>query len=129
MSKKIARCLICNEEFDEDDLKNATCCPKCGSLGIQADPKDDTTIKINWHELRILSIWAENWARKCDNDDNAKMKCVLTINCIAKRIQKQYPEKTPLTLSGEIDDLKKSYQDIETNFDIKQNKIASEFNA
>ena len=129
MSNKVARCLICNEEFGEEDIKNASCCPKCENKGVPANPKDDVTIKVNWHELRLLCIWAENWAHKCDKDDNEKMKCVLTINCIARRIQKQHQDKTPLTLSGEIEDLKKSYNGVETTFDTKQDKIAGEFNA
>lgn len=129
VSEKVARCLICNEEFTTEEIKGASCCLKCGNKGTPADPKEDVTIKINWHELRILSIWAENWARKCDKDDDAKMKCVLTVNCIARRIQKQHPDKTPLTLSGEIEGLKKSHDGVETNFDTKQDKIAGEFNA
>lgn len=128
MSDKIARCLICNEEFTEEDLKDALCCPKCGNLGIPADLKDDVTIEINWHELRILTIWAENYARSIKDD---KTQPQLTVACIARRIQKQYPDKTPLTLAGEIEQIKKEtdFKIIETNIDDKPNKIAGEFNA
>lgn len=129
MNKKVARCIICNEEFCEKDIKAASCCPKCNNKGLPANPKDDVIIKINWHELRILCIWAENWARKCDKDNNEALKCVLTVNCIARRIQNQHQDKLlKLTLSGEIEDLIKDHA-VETTFDTKQDKIAGEFNA
>ena len=126
--EKIARCLICNEEFTEEDLKNVLCCPKCGNKGIPANPKEDVTIKINWHELRVLTIWAEHWANQIDKECP---KSALTVACIARRVQKQYPDKTPLTLAGEIEDLKKNFPDFkitETNIPDKPNKIAGEFN-
>ena len=125
---KIARCLICNEEFTEEDLKDALCCPKCGEKGIPANPKEDISIKINWHELRILTIWAENWANRIEKESP---RSALTIACIARRIQKQYPDKTPLTLAGEIEGLKKlgKFKITETNIPDKPNKIAGEFNA
>jgi hypothetical protein len=125
---KFARCLICNQEFTKEDLKHASSCPKCGNTGLPADSKDDVVIKINWHELRILTIWAENYARSIKDD---KTKPQLTIACIARRIQKQYPDRTPLTLAGEIEQIKKEtdFKIIETNIDDKPNKIAGEFNA
>ena len=129
MSQKVARCLICNEEFSEQELEGFDRCPQCGCTGIPASPKEDVTIKINWHELRILTIWAENWANKIDKD--CESKPALTIVCIARRIQKQHPDKTPLTLAGEIEELKKdgTLKNIESNIPDKPNKIAGEFNA
>ncbi len=127
MNSKIARCLICNEEFTREELEHASCCPKCGNLGIPANPKEDVTIKINWYELRILIIWAENWARSIKDD---KTQPQLTIACIARRLQKQFPDKIPLTLAGEIEKMKKEtdFKIIETNIDDRPNKIAGEFN-
>lgn len=61
----------------------------------------DTTININWHELRILTIWASNWAaEKCD--ETARN----TIANVIKRLEKQRKEDWPaLTLLGEIQEL------------------------
>lgn len=128
MQDKIARCLICNEEFTKEELEGVFCCPKCGNSGLPADPKEDVNIKINWHELRILTIWAENYARSIKDD---KTQPQLTIACIARRIQKQYPDKTPLTLAGEIEQIRTNtdFKITETNIDEKPNKIAGEFNA
>ena len=127
--EKIARCLICNEEFTGKELKDFDRCPKCGNTGIPCSPKEDVIIKINWHELRILVIWAENWANKIDKD--CATKPAVTIVCIARRVQNQYPDKTPLTLTGEIQQLRndKTLSNIETNIPENPNKIAGEFNA
>ena len=128
MNEKFARCLICNQEFTEEEIRGFDKCPKCSNTGIPCSPKEDVTIKINWHELRILTIWAENFANQIEKDNP---KSALTIACIARRIQKQYPDKTPLTLAGEIEELKKdgTLKDIKTNVNNKPNKIAGEFNA
>lgn len=102
-------------------------CPKCGDKGTSLNPKEDVNIKVNWHELRILTLWAEWWANEIEKECP---KSALAIACIARRIQKQYPDKTPLTLAGEIEDLKKdgTLKDIQTNIPDKPNKIAGEFN-
>lgn len=125
MNEKIARCLICNQEFTEEEIKGFNRCPKCSNTGIPYDPKEDVTIKINWHELRILTIWAEHWARSIKDK---KTQPELTVACIARRMQKQYPDKTPLTLAGEIENLKKEFPIIETDINDRPNKIAGEFN-
>jgi hypothetical protein len=58
---------------------------------------DDVEIEINWHELRILGIWADNWARKHCDASNVK-----TVAAILRRISDQYPDKKPLTLGTEL---------------------------
>jgi hypothetical protein len=61
----------------------------------------DTTIEINWHELRILTIWASNWAaEKCDESARKAVANVI------KRLETQRKEDWPaLTLLGEIKEL------------------------
>ena len=127
MNKKIARCITCSKEFTKEELKGASACPFCGDEGIPCNPKDDVNIKINWHELRILTIWAENWEGKFCRKEKKRS---ITIACIARRLQHQFPDKTPLTLAGEIGELKDSglMSDIETNIDLNKNKLAGEFN-
>jgi Zn finger protein HypA/HybF involved in hydrogenase expression len=101
----IARCTRCSNEFTEKDIEKATACPSCGTKSIPLNPNEDISIKINWHELRILCIWAENWARHCDKDkkDDMSYETMLsTIMIIAERLQKQFPDKICLTLFSEI---------------------------
>jgi hypothetical protein len=114
---KVVRCVTCAGEFSEIEIEGATCCPGCSSKGVPMSIAEDVTVKINWHELRILSIWAENWAKKIQKDDpEANSGCLLTIMSIAGRLQNQHPDKTKLTLFSEIRDLRKDYT-VETNID------------
>ena len=56
------------------------------------------TVSVNWHELRILCIWAENWQRE-------RMTDTRTVYAIADRLAQQHPERMPLTLAREIGEL------------------------
>lgn len=74
----LIRCTTCRAEFDQSETEGASACPRCGSTGVPMWVSDDVTIKINLHELRILSIWADNWAReKCDQDVQEMLDAVL----------------------------------------------------
>lgn len=121
MSEKIYRCIKCNDEFTEDEAKvhfedrlakghfNMTC-PSCGTTSLPSHIADDVEVKMNWHELRILTIWAENYARGIDDRKDPNMESLLlTVMSIAARIQKQYPDKVPLTLFSEIRSLREDY--------------------
>jgi DNA-directed RNA polymerase subunit RPC12/RpoP len=95
----VARCVQCDGEFTEQQLEGQSACPDCGTRAIPCDPKKDTTIKINTHELRILTIWADNWAQAhCDAQGKK------TLSCILQRLSQQLPG-TAFTLGGEIRDL------------------------
>lgn len=76
-------------------------CPTCGTHSLPCDPKKDVEIKINTHELRVLTIWADNWAQH-----NVDAQGKKTLSCILQRLSKQLPD-TIFTLSGEV----KSLQD------------------
>jgi hypothetical protein len=75
---------------------------------------DDIDIRINVHELRILGIWAENYAIDCDlrNQDNAAYESMkATINKIAtvleKQIEKAIGRYVPLTFTHELQEIPK----------------------
>ena len=116
--KLIARCTSCSNEFSKIDMEGKSACPSCGTKAMPMSISDDVNVKINWHELRILVIWSENWARQMDkdNEDTNDEKTLLAIMTIAERLQKQYPDKTKLTLFSEIRELRKDYE-IESNLD------------
>jgi len=117
---KTTRCTNCATEFTDIETEGATACPECGNKGVPMDIKNDVSAKINWHELRILTIWAENWARQCDKDeekeDDGQKGMLYTIMCIAQRLQDQFPNKTALTLFSEVRNLRKNYE-IESDAD------------
>lgn len=93
----IARCLECDGEFSEEDIAGKTACPKCAAQVPPVDPKNDVTVKLNWHELRILGCFADNWAReKCGP------RQVRTLAGIFDRLEAQHPGRTPLSLAREV---------------------------
>lgn len=122
---KTTRCTTCGTEFSDIEIEGFNKCPSCGAMGVPMAISEDVEVKVNWHELRILTIWAENWARKIDKEkeEGDDTNSLLTIMCIAERLQKQFPDKTPLTLFSEIRKLRKEVEkrndigNIETNLD------------
>lgn len=115
--EKTIRCTLCGKEFSDEIIPEGTSeCPNCGTKSLPCLIADDVNIKINWHELRILVIWAENWARHIDKTDPKEEKLLLSVMTIAQRLEKQFPDKTRLTLFGEIRELRKDY-DIQTDID------------
>src|SRR5689334_22184758 len=90
--EKTTRCTLCAAEFTEQELENVKACPSCGTEGIPCDIADDVTIKINWHELRILGIWASFWAGTPDFKASSRA----ALKAILKRVEAQYPDKTRL---------------------------------
>jgi predicted RNA-binding Zn-ribbon protein involved in translation (DUF1610 family) len=100
--KEVMWCVDCGARFTNEEIKGWGC-PKCGNQGVPCDTEKDTTVEINWHELHILVVWAENWAqnrRASSTKDDQKMP--ITVSAIARRLQAQKPAFGPLTLSGEI---------------------------
>lgn len=109
MNDKTIRCTTCQAEFSEAEIKGVSCCPGCGSKGVPCLIADDVTVKINWHELRILSCWAERWAMHIEAQATSSL---VTLDCIVQRLQKQHPDKVPLTIRGETEQLRQKYPDV-----------------
>lgn len=104
------RCTICSKEFAEADLPpGVSGCPACGTQSLPCDVAGDVTVKLNWHELRILGIWAENYARsiaaqpEANADSKRAPKVVLAIT---RRLRAQHPKRPPLTLEDEVAQLR-----------------------
>lgn len=96
--QEVQWCITCGARFTKEDVEGASCCPKCASSGVPCATEKDFLLAINWHELRVLCIWASNYAEKLDND--AK----LCLRGIIFRLEHQAPNETPLTLGGEVRD-------------------------
>jgi len=118
MSKdpKTIRCIICDSEFTYKEIEDINCCPNCGCKDSPCSIQEDLKIKINWHELRILTIWASNWAYKMCEESS-----VTCLEKIIGRLNKQKPSKefAPLTLKEEAQELANYYgNDVElSDFD------------
>jgi hypothetical protein len=108
-------CTLCSHKVDSFD--GLTQCPNCGSKGKPCGNEDQVSISINVHEIRLLCIWAENWAGTI-NDGSEKSGGRDLIYAIANRIKPQLPESKrsiPLTMREEFGQLKQSFPDFETN--------------
>ena len=106
-------CSFCVESFDGLDR-----CPNCGHTGTPCGDERQVTVTVNVHELRVLCIWAENWAHKHkgSGERNADTMPDL-VYAIAARLRKQLGEHkaTPLTMSDEFAAVKAGGFEYETN--------------
>lgn len=111
-------CTQCGKDIESFAALHA--CPFCGTVSIPCLYEEQVDININMHELRLILIWAEQWARTLD-DPNVPFgeSSALCVYSIANRLRRSLPEKfrdAPLTLAAEIDELKKQFPNMETNF-------------
>lgn len=91
-------CTSCG--FEVESFEGLDKCPSCDTDGIPCKWSNQIDININWHELRILVMWAEFHWNKSIKDGNAN-----PIYSIVERIRKQHPERistNPLTLASEV---------------------------
>jgi hypothetical protein len=97
-------CLACGAESVITEGASVPGCPECGDRqGIPADLDDTVDVHISKHELRILTMWADNHAR------SIKMPHVTRI--ILDRLGTQ--TDAPLTLGQEIADVRAAFPDAE----------------
>jgi hypothetical protein len=101
--KETMWCTDCGARFTDEEIKGWGC-PKCGSQGVPCGTDQDVAVEVNWHELRILVIWAENYAASCQRNgaDKGVEKMPMTVSAIARRLQRQHPNLPALTLAEEI---------------------------
>jgi hypothetical protein len=110
MSSKHLLCLACGVEsvVEADPDKGVYTvnheivhgCPACGDTGVPADLADAVDVHITKHELRILTIWATNYARISPEMTQA-------VRIITDRLGTQ--TDVALTFSQEIADLRATF--------------------
>jgi hypothetical protein len=116
MSKNEGFCTRCNYQVQTFDGLDK--CPSCQTKSHPCAYVDQTNISINIHEIRLLCIWAENWASKLDKDQPHSEIDADVVYAIAERIKKQLPESlsaVPLTMRDEFMELKKKHPEFKTN--------------
>lgn len=101
---KFWRCTNCRSEFTNRELEKADACPSCGCKGMPMNIAHDTTININWHELRILVIWAMNHAHAIK--ESVPDDPIETIKAIVKPLSAFRPSGAPpLTIAEEMQEV------------------------
>lgn len=116
------RCARCEyRPTVEEANAGLTKCPRCETTAVPLADRHDVEVKINWQELRVLGIFAEQWAAQLkanhpDAPETDDPQRGVAIFC--GRLQAQHPELPPLTLSGEIADIRRKFPDstVVTNF-------------
>lgn len=102
---------FCTEcSFHVDSFDDLTCCPNCKSKSIPCGDENQINLSINWQELRVLVMWAENYARKND--------LTKVVYAISNRIEKQFPDRandSPLTLAKEIGQLADAFDGVQVS--------------
>lgn len=119
---KTTRCTTCSAEFSDEELERHTLdvdgpdrasCPACKSPSVPMSIAQDVKIDINWHELRILTIWASNYAETLGSDARAAQSRA-SLAQIIRRLERQRPENFPaLTIVGEVRDMQRAGIDVE----------------
>jgi predicted nucleic acid-binding Zn-ribbon protein len=118
MTNEVGRawCVTCGGRYTAEEIEGRTSCPGCGSRGVPCDPSKDVAVEINWHELRILVMWAANWAENvCAKQDAPGNNSPATIQAIARRLQEQHPDlaDSPLTMQGELAGLRQAFGQVD----------------
>lgn len=93
-------CTDCGHRVESFDSLSR--CPACGTTSVPCTDADQVSASINWHELHVLCVWAENWQRQNDLGR--------TVYAIAKRIAAQFPDRGSLTLAGELGEIAKQFE-------------------
>lgn len=98
-------CTECGHEVETFDGLNA--CPACGSTSLPCAWADEVTVTVNWHALRVLVMWAENWQRA--------RGLGRVVYAIARRLKTQHPDRLPLTLADELGDVAREFPGMAVN--------------
>jgi len=97
-------CTTCGARFTAEEIADASGCPKCDTKGVPCGADRDLVVEINWHELRVLGIWASNWAHRADVDKSGED----ALRGILSRLERAFPHLPPLTLGGEVRQIRQS---------------------
>lgn len=121
------RCTMCGFGVTRGQSRDGlSACPRCGDTGTPMAIADDVEVKVNWHELRILCMWAEQHAASLKDREPTLQRVV---NVIAGRLHAQHPERPGLTFTAEFDELRRAYPGAETNFPVDEQALGPDDDA
>jgi len=105
MSEKYILCVNCRQKFSENEIKGWGC-PACGNKGTPADVREKSTVTLTNHEWQVLTIWADNWARRvCAKDDQDGVNSVDCVTAIINEMRRQAPEMSGLTMGEQLQEV------------------------
>ena len=104
-------CTICGYRFNNNSDMDEPTCPKCGmdpNKHFPCSANMDFTIDINLHELRMLTIWASNYAAEKKSESKG-------LAGIIHRLRQQLPDDCALTMEDEFRMLRNEFGKIEVH--------------
>lgn len=100
-------CTRCN--FQIKSFDGLSKCPNCDTEQFPCSYANQVKVSVNTHELRILCMWAENWALQSEAEENV-------VYAIALRLLRQLGIKDlSLTMADEFRALKDAGYNYETD--------------
>ncbi len=108
-------CTDCGHRVES--FEGLQACPECGSTSRPCPGDEQVTVTVNWHELHLLCVWAENWQRE--------QQLGRTVYAIARRLTAQHPDRRPLTLATELGEVAKDH-DLEVHDEALRRDIAEQ---
>jgi DNA-directed RNA polymerase subunit RPC12/RpoP len=106
--EKPIECMSCGATFAWEELEGVKACPACGSRSVPVDRRQDQTITINPHELRILTLLADNYVQATLKPRPDCADAVRGFRRLLARLRAQVPG-TPLTMGDEVNDVAASF--------------------
>lgn len=107
-------CILCGQRFEVGEPVEVTdACPGCGTTSLPCSPDQDFILQVNWHELRVLTMWAERWAQRYSSED---LNMPQVVAAIARRLQNQVGNNVlPLTFAQEAFELTTKYENVHSS--------------
>lgn len=105
-------CTLCSHRVES--FEGLTACPKCGYKGVPCRNEHQVSVGVNIHELRVLCIWAENWAHHSKGQPNSEWMPDI-VYAIASRLRRQIPKPQCLTMADEFAAMRERFPNFETN--------------
>jgi hypothetical protein len=109
-------CTLCSHRIKS--FEKLTKCPNCGTTGVPCDDANTLdNLTINTHELRLLCIWAENYAHSItgkeginDRDKEVSKTAPDVVYAIARRLKANNPRLASevLTMADEFRAIKQA---------------------
>lgn len=112
-------CSLCG--YRVEDFRGLKGCPSCGATSVPCSDDDQVTVSVNWHELRVLCIWAERWAHH-----SAEQSALDSVYAIAMRLRRQHPDRGGLTLADEFGALRQAGYAVDVGSELPDERIKSE---
>lgn len=103
-------CLHCRTiTTASEDSPPLSGCPGCGSTAVPADADDTVTITLTTQELRVLTIWASNYAEAIKAQPNCA-EAPKVVTGILDEIGRY--TALPLSMRQEIADLRAEFGEV-----------------